>query len=158
MITITDNRKLRSKILEVCIQIQQSLIDDFNKRIVALLDNNGLGHEEAYDNQAIAQQTQDSEEISGLLQTRNLASQEMNELVRLSRMEDAGHSRVEPGAVVATNRNTIFVSVSIEQFEVDGEPLVGVSTCSPLYLAMKGLKKGDTFKCMGIVYYITDIF
>jgi hypothetical protein len=158
MITTTDNRTLRSKILEVCIQIQQSLIDDFNKRIVALLETNGLGNEEAYDSQIISQQTQRNEEISGLLQTRNLASQEMNELIRLSRLEHNDHSRVEPGSIVVTDRNTIFVSVSIEQFEVDGEPLVGVSTSSPLYQAMKGLRKGDAFQCMGISYNITDIF
>jgi hypothetical protein len=158
MIKTKDNRKLRSKMLEVCMEIQQSLLDDFNKRIVALLESNSQGNEEAYDNQVRAEQTQRSEEISGLLQTRNLASQEMNELVRLSRTEHADYSRVESGAVVVTDRNTIFVSVSIEQFEVDGEPLVGVSTSSPLYQAMKGLKKGDTFQCMGIDYKITDIF
>jgi hypothetical protein len=157
MITTTDNGRLRSKILEVCIQIQQSLLDDFNRRIVALLESNGFGNDEEYDNQVIAQQNQRNEEISGLLETRNLARKEMNELLRLSRMEYTDHSHAEPGAVVVTDRSTIFVSVSIEQFEVDGEPLIGVSTSSPLYQAMKGLKKGDGFQCMGIDYTITDV-
>jgi len=41
MITTVENRRLRSRILEVCIQIQQALLDDSNRRISALLESNG---------------------------------------------------------------------------------------------------------------------
>jgi len=158
MITTTDNGKLRRKILEACIDKQQSLMDDFNTRIVALIATNGLGNEEEYDNQVLAQQVQRNEEIDGLLQARNLVREEMNELLRLSRLPDTDHTCVEPGAVVVTDRDTVYVSVSIEQFEVDGEPFIGISTHSPRYQIMKGLHKGNTFRCKGIRYTIVDIF
>lgn len=158
MITTTDNRVLRSKMLEVCLLKQQSLIDDFNTRIISLLAGNGLGNEEEYDNQVLAQRTQRNDEVDGLLQARNLAYLEMNELLRLSRLPYAVHTQVEPGAVVVTDRDTVFISVSIEQFEVDGEPFIGISTQSPRYQIMKGLRKGNTFRCKGRKYTITDIF
>jgi hypothetical protein len=88
----------------------------------------------------------------------SLAKEEMNELLRLAALQSTGHARVEPGAVVVTDRDTVFVCVSIEQFEVDGEPFFGISTRSPRYVAMKGKQVGDKFQCAGVDYEIVDLF
>ncbi len=157
MIT-TEKRILRGKLLEACTEKQQVLIDDFNNRISELLQSPGLGNEESYDNQIMGQQSQRIEEVEALHQALKVAREEMDELSRLVAEKPTSHSRVEPGAVVVTDRDTFFVSVSIEQFEVDGEPYVGISTRSPLYLAMKDKQVGDPFRCAGIHYKIVDLF
>jgi hypothetical protein len=157
MIT-TDKRILRGKLLEACIEKQQILIDDFTNRISELLKSPGLGNEEAYDNEVLGQQSQRAGEVDGMHEALSLAKEEMNELLRLAALQSAGHSRVEPGAVVVTDRDTVFVCVSIEQFEVDGEPFVGISTRSPRYASMKGKQVGDKFQCAGVKYTIVDLF
>jgi hypothetical protein len=157
MIT-TDKRILRGKLLEACIDKQQLLIDDFTNRISELLKSPGLGNEEAYDNEVLGQQSQRAREVDGMHEALSLAKEEMNELLRLASRQSADHSRVEPGAVVVTDRDTVFVCVSIEQFEVDGEPFVGISTRSPRYAAMKGKEAGDRFECAGVDYTIVDLF
>jgi hypothetical protein len=157
MIT-TDKRTLRARLLEACIEKQQILIDDFTNRISELLKSPGLGNEEAYDNEVLGQQAQRTEEVDGMHEALRLAKDEMNELLRLAALQSTDHSRVQPGAVVVTDRDTVFVCVSIEQFEVDGEPFVGISTRSPRYIAMKGKRVGDKFQCAGIDYAIVDLF
>jgi hypothetical protein len=156
--TTTEIGILRGKLLEACIEKQQMLIDDFNNRIKELLDVPGLGNEEAYDNEVIGQQSQRVAEVDTLNQALALATEEMDELQRLMTISSTSHSVVEPGAIVVTDRDTILVSVSVEQFEVDGEPYVGISTRSPRYLAMKDKRSGDKFKCAGVKYEIVEIY
>ena len=43
-------------------------------------------------------------------------------------------------------------------FEVDGEKYIGISTHSPIFQAMSGKSKGDTFSLKQKKYMITDIF
>lgn len=158
MIEITDKHKLRKKILDACIQKQQSLIDDFNLRIKAVLDTQGLGNEEEYDNHEASQKSQASEEVSALNEALSLANEEMSFLQRLKDSENNLHTIAGPGAIVSTDKAIFFISVSIEKFSVDGETFFGISTRSPLYLAMKGLSERSLFLYNGSIYKITDIF
>ncbi|MFC3614283.1 hypothetical protein ACFORG_10970 [Lutimaribacter marinistellae] len=52
---------------------------------------------------------------------------------------------VGPGAVVSFGGRNFVVCVSTQRFEVDGETYMGISTQSPIYQAMAGLKEGETF-------------
>src|SRR5690349_12547845 len=157
MIDTTDKRTLRKRILDACIKKQQSLIDDFKMRIKAILDTQGLGNGEEYDNNDGSQKGQASEEVSGLNETLSLANEEMSFLQHLKTSENNVHTVVGPGAVVITNKGLFFISVSIEQFDVDGETLIGISTKSPLYLAMKDLPQGSLFQYKAKNYKIIEI-
>lgn len=153
-----EHQTLKKKLLEACIVKQQSLIDDFNVRIRNLLDSQGLGNEEEYDSNELSQKAQAAEEINSINEALSLANEEMAVLDSLQRISKEEAHNVSPGAVVATNRDTFFISASIEQFDLDGDTWIGLSTKSPLYKAMKGKKKGDSFKCNGIAYKILDLF
>lgn len=157
MITMTEKNTLWKKMLDACIAKQQTLIDDFKDRITALLQNDGLGNEEEYDNNELSQKAQAAEEVNSINEALDLANEEMNVLLNLKSVK-AVRTHVEPGAVVITNLTTFFISVSTEQFNLDGETYVGLSTKSPLYQAMKGFTKGQTFHYNGISYKIKDIF
>lgn len=61
---------------------------------------------------------------------------------------------VEPGAVVVTDKMTLYICVSIESFEVNGHALFGISTKTPIYASMRGLEKGKTFQFNETVYDI----
>lgn len=158
MIEITNKHILRKKILDVCVNKQQSLIDDLKSRIKSILDTQGLGNEEEYDNNEVSQKGPASEEVTGINNALSLANEEMSFLQHLKVTNSNLHHIVGPGAIAITNRSDFFVSVSIEEFGVDGKTFFGISTKSPLYLTMKGLPKGSIFQHNGTNYKILDIF
>lgn len=157
MIT-TDNQMLKIKMLETCIAKQQSLIEDFKTRIKNLLETSGIGNEEEYDNNELSLKAQSIEEVNSINHELDLANREMIVLESLKALIKETKQLVSPGAVVVTDRETFFISVSIEQFELEGESYFGLSMKSPLYQAMKGKRKGDKFNHKGITYRIEDLF
>ena len=54
------------------------------------------------------------------------------------------HAEIDQGAVVITDSLRFLVAVSA-QFEVNGEPFVGISIAAPIFQAMQGKQAGDTF-------------
>lgn len=64
---------------------------------------------------------------------------------------------VQPGAVVKFNNRRFVVCVSTTRFEVDGKTYMGISTQSPIYLAMTGLQEGDVFTHNGTEFEVEEI-
>lgn len=157
MITTTEKSTLKKKMLEVCIAKQESLIADFKERIKSLLESR-LGNEESYDNNELSQQSQKNDELETLNRNLQFANDEMKILRQLLSRPEGGFMFVAPGAVVVTNTKTFFVGVSTEQFQVDGESFIGLSTKSPLYSVMKEKKKDQKFSYKGITYKIIDVY
>ncbi|MEY3417485.1 MAG: hypothetical protein RL711_215 [Bacteroidota bacterium] len=70
---------------------------------------------------------------------------------------DIESNTVRYGAVVMTDVQNLFVSVSLGQVNFDGDTFVAISTKSPLYQVMEGKKKGDSFEFRGRKFNIKDI-
>lgn len=144
--------------VEVCLEKQQLLIDDFRNRIKNLLESEGLGNEEEYDSTVQAGAAQRTSEVRLLNEQMDFAAQELSVLIFLTSIETVIHERAELGSVVVTDAGTFFISVSIEQFRLGNKRYVGISIHSPLYLAMKGKRKGESFVYEKKNYHILDIF
>jgi transcription elongation GreA/GreB family factor len=157
MTTIIQRHMLKKKLLEACINKQHSLIEDFKARISSLLSSEGIGNEEMYDNSELSQTSQKAIEINSVNATLEFANQELEVLRWLTTQEIKQHDKVELGALVVTNQGSFFVSVSAELINVDSDPFIGISVHSPLFLAMRGKKKGDSISCNGTSYKINDI-
>lgn len=157
MITI-EKIALKNKMLEACIKKQQSLLNDFKARIKTLIESEGLGNDEKYDNNQRANIAQGIVEANALNDALDFANREMNQLLYLKSIHNDVHEKAEFGAVVVTDIATFFISTSIEQFELDGETFIGLSIYSPLFLKMKGKRKEETFFYNGVTYQIADIF
>lgn len=65
---------------------------------------------------------------------------------------------VEFGAVVVTDKYNMFISIGIGKIQLDGSKYFAISTSVPIFQAMKGLKKGDTFSFNGQEFTIKDVF
>ena len=52
---------------------------------------------------------------------------------------------VGPGAIVGLDGQRYVVGVVVDEVEVDGQSYAGLSTDSPLYEAVEGLKAGDEY-------------
>lgn len=158
MATSIEKSELKTKMLSACIAKQQALIDNFRERIKSLTETEGLGNEESYDDSELSIQSSRVSEINTLNQLLEFANQEMKILENLRITQDLIHDRAAVGAVVATDNKTFFISASIENFTVDGKPYLGISAHSPLFQAMSGKRKGDSFSFKEKHYTITDIF
>ena len=64
---------------------------------------------------------------------------------------------VQPGAVIKFNNRRFVVCVSTTRFDVDGKTYMGISTQSPIYLAMLGLQAGDVFTHNGAEFEVQDV-
>jgi transcription elongation GreA/GreB family factor len=64
---------------------------------------------------------------------------------------------VQPGAVIKFNNRRFVVCVSTTRFDVDGKTYMGISTQSPIYLAMIGLQAGDVFPNNGTEFEVQDV-
>jgi len=158
MTTITEKQNLRRQLIDACMEKQQQLIDNFRDRIKTLTEAEGLGNEESYDNDVLAKNAEKVAEINTLNELLEFANSEMRILENLRETETIIRDIASPGAVVVTDRGIFFVSASLEHFRVNGDPYIGISTNSPLYRAMEGASKGDTFSFKGTEYRIRDVF
>jgi hypothetical protein len=68
------------------------------------------------------------------------------------------NARVEFGAVIMTQKSNFFISISTGKIKLDGVTYYAISPAVPLFKAMEGLKKGDTFEFNGQKQTITDLF
>lgn len=157
MITTTEKHGLRKKLLDACIEKQQFLIDDFKGRITALTEAQGIGNEESYDNDIVADNSARTSEINELNKLLEFANDELRVLQSIKRTEHIIREQVAAGAIVVTNRCTFFISASLENFQVDGHSYVGISTSSPIYHAMEGRTKGDAFTFRKVEYKIKEV-
>jgi transcription elongation GreA/GreB family factor len=80
----------------------------------------------------------------------------MNTLNKINTNKE--NETVLPGSVVMTDVQNIFVSVSIGNIKSSGLDFFAISTLSPIYKAMSGKRKGDTFSFREKIYKITETF
>ncbi len=66
--------------------------------------------------------------------------------------------KVELGAIVETNMLNFFVSVPHSDLSIDGVKYVGISLEAPIYQAMEGKQKGDSFDFQQKTYHISNIY
>ncbi|MDX9696373.1 MAG: hypothetical protein RBT49_11340 [Bacteroidales bacterium] len=67
------------------------------------------------------------------------------------------NKKIEFGSVVITNKQKLFVSVSLGKIEIENELFYAISTQVPIYNAIKGKKAGEKFEFNGNKFEIIDI-
>lgn len=95
------------------------------------------------------------------LSNANAAIRVLQELLRLPPFDSAVH-----GAIIITNRKAFFLSVGAGKFLVPyksapntpQEVFFAVSAQTPVYLALRGKKIGDTVTINGVTHTIKEIF
>jgi transcription elongation GreA/GreB family factor len=147
----------KKAVLDVGIKKHLSVINDFQERIKDMMANDGNVNEEEYDSHAQSHNAETVAEVSLLSDQLQFANHELEELRRLDSYMDRVHSSVEFGTLVTTDKDTFFVSTSIERFFVEGKSIFGLSVQSPLYKEMKGKKVGEVFTYNNITYRIVEI-
>ena len=156
----TDMRKadLKRKMLEASMKKHQGVIDDFKRRIKELKGEEEAVYYETRSPALVPYNEMVMPEIEALNEQLEFANDEMELLYKIQNQNDRPHAVAGPGAAVKTDKDTFFISASIEQFSVDGQRFIGISDQSPIYQAMRGKRKGDAFAYKNRTYRIEDIF
>jgi len=82
-----------------------------------------------------------------------------NELDVLERVPASDITNViEPGAVVRTDNQNFFVAISMGKIDLEGKVYFPISTSSPIFQAMVGLKQGATFQFRDRKFTIKEVF
>ena len=144
----------KADIHQACMVKQQHLIADFEKEIASM-------KKEMF-NHDVSQSQGDS----GVVERNELLVRYENELIFLNNelqiLQSINPSKetekVELGSVVVTDLRIFYVSVSIEQIEVDGHDIFGLSMNAPIYDAMNQASKGDVITFNRTDYKILDVY
>lgn len=159
MKALTQNHaELKKKVLDAAIKKHQSVVDDFTLSIREMRASQGIVNEDEMD---LSQQAYNTEmfQMSNQIGDRlAFANEELKLLFDMTSTIGTIHNNVQLGSVVVTDRDIFFVSTSIEEFEVDGLKIFGLSIDSPLFKSMEGKKKGDRFGYNYGEYQIFDTF
>ena len=97
-----------------------------------------------------------------LMRKRDMLAQQLSvveEELRYLRQIKPGNifTKVEAGALVALDTQTLYIMVGIGKLVIDGETFYIVSPVVPLVTAMKDMKKGDSFTFRGTTMKILEI-
>lgn len=144
----------KAAIYQACLRRQQQLIDHFTDKIEELKKD--IFSRENIPSQEDHQPAERIEILDSMEKELRFLQYEMSVLKSLDPEQIS--SVVEPGAVVVTDQRVFYVCVSIEEIEVEGHAVFGISTKAPLYREMAGKSAGQSFSFNKLVYQILDIY
>ncbi len=146
--------ELKKRLLEVCIARQQKTAAELQQEVdeTLRLSNEYGAPKDRYDPYR-----------TKLMNQNNLFAQQLKQanalLVTLQKIPlDREIRSVEFGAIVITDKQKIFVSVSLGKVELDGEAFYAISPQVPIFAAMRGKKAGESFTFNGRKTQILDVF
>jgi len=148
------NQELKSVLLQKCIDQQLQGINDLQQQMDdAQQQSNDYGQ---------PKDRYDAFKTKLLRQKDMFAQQQAKGKIVLSTLKqiplEQTYSEVKFGAVVITNKQKIFVSAGMGKIEVDGEIYFAISPLVPIFIALKGLKEGESAIFNGMEIQIKEVF
>ncbi len=81
-----------------------------------------------------------------------------HDLDRLSEIDTSvPMEKVQYGAVVHTDKRNFLIAASVEEFQVNGQPYLGVTPKAPMIGKMMGKQAGEELEFNGITYQIKKV-
>lgn len=154
MTKIADLAKFKAEVLALCIQRQEAQVASLKESIDAAIESalsEKSGSEDSQD--AFREQMQHE---------RNMYSNKLSEsadlLVALKRINPAAaFQQVGQGSLVVTDKQVFFIAGSIGKITHGGHDVFVISNQSPIYDALAGLKKGNSYEFRGQRFTIEDL-
>jgi hypothetical protein len=151
---IPDKTLLKSKIIEACKKQQSETLANLKREMDEHQQQaNEYGppkdRYDAFRSQMLRRRDIFAEQLQK-------ASEEMSLLDKIKPAENK--KKVEFGAVVITDKQKLFISISLGKVSVDNEIYFCISPAVPVYKAMEGLKPGEQTFFNGNRILIEDVF
>lgn len=146
---------LKQRLMAECVRMQKNIINNAREAMqdAQLSANEHEGAmEEKFD--SYREELQNKRDLFA----RQL-DQGLDDLAFLNKVNSQKeYDTVMLGAVVITEMQHLFISISLGKIEIDDQVYFAVSPMAPIYKAMAGLKKGDVFEFRGKKTKILDVF
>ncbi len=155
MKTLSSEIALKRKIWDACMQKQQALAATVKEAMTQA--------QEAANEEKGSLEEKFESFREQLIRDRDMYARKLGE--HMSAMEalryvevDKVFSHVQQGALVITDKQKLFVAISLGEIKADGQVYFAISTQSPLYQQMEGKRAGETFEFRGISHHIREVF
>jgi hypothetical protein len=139
---------------QACVNRQEELIKNFASKVEDLKKE--LFAHDTIPSQEDHKPSERIEILESMEKELNFLHFEMNLLGQLN--PDHKYEIIQPGALVVTDIRVFYISVSIEEIEVEGQEIFGISTQAPLYKEMAGKQMGDSFAFNNTSYTIKAVY
>lgn len=155
MKTLTKDKIVKKKIWEACLEKQKSL---------AATTKEAMDQAQESANEEKGSMEEKFESFrEQLIRDRDMFARKLGEhLSGLDTLRQIDVSKtftsIQPGAVVVTEKQKFFVSISLGELKVDGTVYFAISVQSPLYQQMEGKKAGDSFEFRNVNHKIVNVF
>jgi hypothetical protein len=80
-----------------------------------------------------------------------------DKIAKLETVDFGAKSTVEEGALVKLSGKYFIIAVSTAKFSCNGKDIIGISTMSPIYNEMQGMRAGDSLEFSGRKLVIEEI-
>ncbi len=130
-----------------CVEKQQAKLDELQNAINKVQESIVGEENSTAGNKFETARAMGQEELDRLNLTMNNAIKEMNILRQIDPNKPCGY--VQLGALVSTDKKTMYLSVGIGKIEIGKETLFAISTSSPIGQQLMGLEKGGTVSFAG---------
>ena len=130
-----------------CVEKQQAKLDELQNAINKVQESIVGEENSTAGNKFETARAMGQEELDRLNLTMNNAIKEMNILRQIDPNKPCGY--VQLGALVSTDKKTMYLSVGIGKIEIGKETLFAISTSSLIGQQLMGLEKGGTVSFAG---------
>lgn len=145
----------KKKIYEELAHQLEHIAVDLEQMLEGIRASKDIDEEDTKDIDDLARQDEDSSLHNSIeLQLQKVKMKQL--FLRSLHVEHK--NEILPGAVVLTNDTNFFISVPNPEFDVDNTRFIGIGIDAPIYVFMKGKKKGDTFKFGKKQYTIKEVY
>jgi transcription elongation GreA/GreB family factor len=146
---------IKHRLVDECIRLQTDFVDNARYAMQE-------AQESANDSQGAIEDKFESFREACHIQ-RDMFAKQLDEAIgKLSILKRIVRNKVNEdislGSVVHTDSQNYFISVSLGEVNIDGEKFFAISAASPVFQAMAGKVKGDTFTFRDKQIKITDLY
>ena len=131
----------RADIIAVIIEEQKAVVDSLKQTVNRYKIASDLDEESTHDPEDFSHQTQAKD--MQLRYEKTLKEAELS-LAFLENELKEKHDKVEKGALVETDKNYLFVGISVPSFQFENKEVIAFSDQAPVFQNIKGKSKGDT--------------
>ena len=133
----------RDLILEKLIAEQRKVIESLQQSVNQYKSASDMDEESTHDPEDFSQQSQ-AKDMQ--LRFEKMLSEAEENLSFLMNEKESSHHVIEKGSVIETDKNFLFVGISVPVFKIDGKEVISFSDNAPIFEGFKGKKIGDSVK------------
>ncbi|WKS95191.1 hypothetical protein [Riemerella columbina] len=131
----------KENIIKKIIEEQQKVISNFQNSVERFRNASDLDEEATHDREDFSHQT---EAKDMQLRFEQLVKSAEANLLFLEKAIDEPRTGIESGALIETDKNYIFIGISVSPFKIQDKEVICISEEAPIFAKIKDAKIGDT--------------